>query len=331
LTAADDLLRELEGLGAELTVADNRIKISAPAGVITSMHRERMRELKEELLGLLGSQVALAARQVAIVPIRTGAGAWPIFAVPGHNGDVFCYRALAAGMGGDRALFGLQPPGLDGESAPLARVEDAAAYFAEQIVDGRPRGPIVIAGYCAGGSVAFELARQLRERGQEVGLLVMMGTPYPSAYRKLRFSLIRAREYLRRIRMDSRRLLRLGNPEFIGKAIRALRTEALTDEVSEGLTAEQGAWRQAVQKATFAAAAEYAPTPIDVPMLQCLPGRPWQRLGVGHDRWRNLTTSYCEFLGPDQIAQDSMLKAPNSRLIVGAIEGCLAYLGSKSG
>jgi hypothetical protein len=181
LTAAEDLLRELERLGAALYVAEDRIKVSAPAGVITSAHRERMRELKEDLLALLTSRAVPVTPQASMIPLKTGEGAWPIFGVPGHNGDVFCYRGLASCIGGDRALFGLQPPGLDGDAGPMSGVEDVAAYFAEQIMDSRPRGPVVIAGYCAGGSVAFELTRQLRARGQDVGLLVLIGTPYPSA------------------------------------------------------------------------------------------------------------------------------------------------------
>jgi thioesterase domain-containing protein len=329
LTAASKLLSELESLGAELYVADGRIKINAPAGVVTAAHRDRLRESKEELLGLLSNRGAELSRPAAVIPIKAGDGAWPIFGVPGHNGDVFCYRGLASCLGSDRALFGLQPPGLDGDDGPMSRVEDMATYFAKQIAEiGPRRGPVVIAGYCAGGSVAFELAAQLRAQGQDVGLLVLMGTPYPSAYRRLQFSLIRVREYLRRIRMDSRRLRRFAEPQFIMRAIRSLRTEALTSEISEGLTADQGARRQAVQKATFLAAASFEPKPIDVPILQCLPGRPWQSLGVGHGKWRRLTNSYYEFLGPDEIGQDSMLKPPNARLIAGAIAGCVSYLGS---
>jgi hypothetical protein len=154
----------------------------------------------------------------------------------------------------------------------------------------------------------------------------LMGTPYPSAYRRMQFTLIRVREYLRRIRSDLRRLRWLTNPEFIMKAVRSLRPEALTNEISEGLTADQGARRQAVQQATFLAAANFEPRPIDVPILQCLPGRPWQRMGVGHAKWPKLTTSYYEFVGPDEIGQDSMLKPPNARLIAGAIQGCVSYL-----
>lgn len=326
LTAAYDLLRELEALGADLCVVDDRIKVSAPSGVITAIHRERMREFKGDLLTLLKGRAASFERYSAVIPIKTGTGAWPVFGVPGHNGDVFCYRGLASYLASDRALFGLQPPGLDGQAGPMSRVEDIAAYFAEQIIASRPEAPVVIAGYCAGGSVAFELARQLQAQGQKVGLLVLIGAPYPAAYRKLRYLLIRVREYLRRIRQDPRRLRKLANSVLISNALQSLRSGALASEVSEGLTAEQDAQRQAVEKATVAAAALYRPAFSDIPMLQCLPGRPWQRLGVGHNRWEKLTNIYSEFVGPDEIPQESMLKQPNARLIASLIEGCVDHL-----
>ena len=118
-------------------------------------------------VGRLVQLQAVAHQQRAIVPlqpmIRTEGTRTPIFAVPGHNGDVFCYRALARALGEDQPFYGLQPPGLDGESEPLTRIEDLAAYFAAQIRAFLPQGRcVVIAGFCAGGTVAFELAMPLR-------------------------------------------------------------------------------------------------------------------------------------------------------------------------
>jgi len=41
----------------------------------------------------------------------------------------------------------------------------------------RSQGPYVVAGYCFAGLVAFEMARQLRERGEEVPLLLVLDAP----------------------------------------------------------------------------------------------------------------------------------------------------------
>ena len=70
-------------------------------------------------------------------------------------------------------------------SEPLTTVEDLAAYFVDQIRTFRPDGPYVIVGYCAGATIAFELARQLEQRGGSVSSVIFFAGAYPSWYRFL--------------------------------------------------------------------------------------------------------------------------------------------------
>src|SRR5262249_47429017 len=119
------------------------------------------------------------------VPLQPRGTRSPIFAVGGHNGDIFCFHALAQHLGEDQPFFGLQPPGLDGHREPLQRVEDLAAYFVAQIRAFQPSGPYVIAGYCAGGALAFETAKQLPREGAALGPRALFGSPFPTWYRLL--------------------------------------------------------------------------------------------------------------------------------------------------
>jgi thioesterase domain-containing protein len=48
----------------------------------------------------------------------------------------------------------------------------------------QPRGPYFIGGRSLGGTIAFEMACQLREQGEEVGLLALLDA-YPAGYAKL--------------------------------------------------------------------------------------------------------------------------------------------------
>src|SRR5690348_5581886 len=145
--------------------------------------RQALQGRKGEILEFLRSGAALADQPRAIVPLQPRGTRTPVFGVGGHNGDVFCYRALAQQLGDDQPFFGLQPPGLDGQSEPLTRVEDLAAYFAEQVRAFRPEGPYVVVGFCAGGGIAFELARQLEQGGAVVELVALFGSPFPTWYR----------------------------------------------------------------------------------------------------------------------------------------------------
>ncbi|MBU6411540.1 MAG: thioesterase, partial [Verrucomicrobia bacterium] len=152
-----DFLTILRERDIRVWAEGDRLRCNAPTGALTPELRDEVRRRKDEILNFLRSAESLAQQQRAIVPLQPRGGAAPIFAVAGHNGDVFCFRAIAGHLGSDRPFFGLQPPGLDGSREPLGRVEDLAAYFAAQIRAARPEGPYVIAGYCAGGSIAFEL------------------------------------------------------------------------------------------------------------------------------------------------------------------------------
>lgn len=267
--------------------------------------------------------LAVSTSPAALIPMRPAAQGLPLYGVPGHNGDVFCYRALAGELGPDRVVIGLQPAGLDGGSQPMDRVEDVAGYFASQILASAPRGPVIIMGYCAGGAVALELVRQLRNAGQAVALLVLLGTPYPTAYRRWRFALIRARESLLRLRGNWTRLGKFLNPFRAIDAARSLGRDSVALEVTEGLPEEQAAARLRLQQVMMDAASRYVPVAVDVPILQVLPNRQWCALGVGHAKWRRLTPQYSEFVGPDDMAQGTMLLPPHARLIAGVLDGLL--------
>ncbi len=51
-----------------------------------------------------------------------------------------------------------------------------ASRYINEIVALQPQGPYFLAGYCLGGSVAYEMAQQLKAKGQEVGLVILLET-----------------------------------------------------------------------------------------------------------------------------------------------------------
>src|SRR5688572_14733335 len=142
--SAASFLSELRRRDIQVWAAGGQLHCAAKAGALTPELRDQLRQWKDDLLKLLDSAQALAAQERAIVPLQANGTRVPVFGVPGHNGDVFCYRALAQRLGEDQPFFGLQPPGLDGQDEPLKRVEDLAATFARQIRAFQPRGPYVI-------------------------------------------------------------------------------------------------------------------------------------------------------------------------------------------
>ena len=103
----------------------------------------------------------------------------PIFFVHPPGGVVVCYRPLAAHLGGDRPVLGIRARGLNGDLDLPVDLESMAAEYVEAIRSSRPEGPYHLAGWSLGGVVAFEMARQIRALGEEVGLLALLDTTVP--------------------------------------------------------------------------------------------------------------------------------------------------------
>lgn len=107
-------------------------------------------------------------QQSSIVTLQAGSTLAPLFCMHCGAGNVFHYRKLGKLLGSDRPVLGLVPSGLDGQSSFHTTVEDMAASYAEQIQSVYPDGPYLLCGWSFGGTVAFEVARQLRAAGREV-------------------------------------------------------------------------------------------------------------------------------------------------------------------
>jgi len=112
----------------------------------------------------------------SLVTIQPGGVRPPLFCIHGESGNLLIYRSLARYLGPDQPIFGLQPQGLDGKQAPLTRIEDMAARYIKELQVIQPEGPYFLAGYCMGGTIAFEMAQQLIGQGQRVDLLALLDT-----------------------------------------------------------------------------------------------------------------------------------------------------------
>jgi phthiocerol/phenolphthiocerol synthesis type-I polyketide synthase E len=127
-----------------------------------------------------GAAVAQAERMhPSLITIRPGGDKQPLFLVHPIGGGVYIYRDLARSLGTDQAVYGLQARGFDGKSEPLTRVEDMAAHYIDALRTVQPTGPYLLGGSSFGGVLAFEMAQQLRKRGQEIALLALIDTAAP--------------------------------------------------------------------------------------------------------------------------------------------------------
>ena len=112
----------------------------------------------------------------SLVAINRSGDRPPLFLVHSSDGHVLPYRALAAHLGADQPVFGLQSAGLDGRSPIDVQFELVARHYVDEIRQVQSHGPYMLGGYGLGGTLALEVAQQLIESGETVGLLALIET-----------------------------------------------------------------------------------------------------------------------------------------------------------
>jgi thioesterase domain-containing protein len=292
-----------------------RLRCNAPAGALTDELRQELQRHKDEILQFLRSAGSLARQQRAIVPLQPRGTQPPVFAFGGHNGDVFCFRALARHLGEDQPLFGLQPPGLEDGQKPLDRIEGLAAFFASEIRAFRPVAPYIIAGFCAGGAIAFELARKLLEEGEPIELLALFGTPYPTSYRRLPRLRRWLSEQAHRLARQSRLLMSMPAGERRAYISAKLQRRSAPGVVQASVPLSPVLARRAsVQRATFAALRSYLPRHFAGRLVHFLPSIEWVNSPDQPLRWLSCARHPAEYYGPNGCELDVMLLEPYARV-----------------
>ena len=124
-------------------------------------------------------QLAARIEQQQLVPSSCVVAMQPrgerkaLFAIAGYGGGVRRFRTLAAVLLANQPLYLLDTALFSQETKDFS-LEDMAARMIVDMREQQPEGPYHLIGYSLGGNIAFEMARQLRAAGVEVGLLALL-------------------------------------------------------------------------------------------------------------------------------------------------------------
>ena len=194
LLAMDLLARLKAEFGVELP-ASRIFETSTPSGLARFIDEHRIQ--------------APPADSRFIVPVQRGnPGVRPLFLVAGGWGgeiEFLVYGQLARHLGEGQPIFGLKARGAGTGEEPHRTVAEMAADYLREIRAIQPHGPYLIAGECVGGICAHEIACQLRNAGEEVGLLLMLDTSTPNPAELAEY--LRAEEEKRTLEAKSHSLL----------------------------------------------------------------------------------------------------------------------------
>ncbi len=118
-----------------------------------------------------------------VLPMRIGAGGPTLFLVHDGDGETLLYRNLAAKVPPGWSVMAIKPIATEGLPLAATRIEDMAARYIEQVQAIQPEGPYFLGGMCAGGTIAFEMGRQLESSDHTVGAVIIMDAAAPKAKR----------------------------------------------------------------------------------------------------------------------------------------------------
>jgi amino acid adenylation domain-containing protein len=124
-----------------------------------------------KLAMLLESPTPSDARTSSLVPLKRSGSRPPLFLLPGIGSEVWTFLEMTKELDDDQPIYGVLPADSVGQHART--IDEMARGYAAEIEATYPDGPYILGGYCSGAVTAFEVARQLRLRGKQVGLLVV--------------------------------------------------------------------------------------------------------------------------------------------------------------
>ena len=139
----------------------------------------------EQLADALQQQEGTDAR-VSLLPVQSGGSKQPLFFLHGDwtGGAFYCFT-LGRVLGPDQPFYALEPYKFSGLRT-LPSFEEVARAHVEAMRAIQPRGPYLLGGFCNGGLLAYEMARQLQAAGEQVDFLGLINPTPPVQFEALR-------------------------------------------------------------------------------------------------------------------------------------------------
>ncbi|MBI4664652.1 MAG: amino acid adenylation domain-containing protein [Verrucomicrobia bacterium] len=180
----------------------------------------------ERLANLLREQAPEGSGS-ALVEIQPKGSKPPLILVHGVGGGMFWgYTNLSRHLGPDQPVYGIKSRGMDG-SEEFGTIEEMAGHYVNELRAFQPQGPYCMGGYCFGGDVAYEMARQLQAQGREVALLVLLDCSAPnSSYDRVEWTPAYTLRFLKNLFDWTRNFMQLSSArrkEYVGWKLRTFR------------------------------------------------------------------------------------------------------------
>ena len=129
---------------------------------------------------------------VSVVPLAAGAQQAPIVLFHPIGGNLLGYRSLVSSLD-SASIWGVRAPA---EGDVTSSLEHLVARYLEELEDRAPLNDCTLVGWSFGGVLAFEAARQLRQRGVVVRHLLLIDSWSPEQFRRSKRGVSELEEFI---------------------------------------------------------------------------------------------------------------------------------------
>lgn len=135
-----------------------------------------LRQLAAAIDALMrGEAPAEAGKPAVAVTLRQGdPGLAPMFVIASSGGTLGAYDRISKVLDTRRAIVGLRDPFVWGARDPAMSFRDWISIYLAAMRERQPAGPYYVCAFSSAGAFGYEIARRLREAGEEVAELILI-------------------------------------------------------------------------------------------------------------------------------------------------------------
>lgn len=156
-----------------------KYSINIPISFVSEI--SNVQKMAQYILECKSAESVSCEANEALIKIKDGGGT-NLFLIHAGNGEINSYNELGNLIADDVSVWGIRF--VEKDLSNLIDIPLLANKYIRYIMETQPKGPYLLGGWCLGGSIAFEMARILEQKGNVVGFLGLINSIAPHNWEK---------------------------------------------------------------------------------------------------------------------------------------------------
>ncbi|MCX6583712.1 MAG: thioesterase domain-containing protein [Candidatus Aminicenantes bacterium] len=157
----------------------NEMHVDVP--LVEVFKRPTIRQLAEYIEKMTGQHAGISVDN--LIPLKKGiSNTRHLFFVHDGTGQVEGYLEFCSRLDNEFNCWGIRPDAIKNYTPQNITIKEMAGKYIEKIKKVQPQGPYFIAGWSLGGTIAFEMVKQLEEAGEKTAFFSLFDSPGPGIH-----------------------------------------------------------------------------------------------------------------------------------------------------